>query len=278
MGRGVLLLALALALATFASLAPPQASVNNANADRRAYAHVNGGSRQIAFVSEAQSLERSRHKEPCQDTHDDRQSDVCAQWKSADWTEIGTIVAIIGIAALLYQIWLTVQAVEDTGKATDAMLEGNKISRETMERQLRAYVEFDNVGWLLEEKQKEPDRMRTGVRIQLRNYGHTPASEIVCEMNLLIRGEGKEIPLLEDGPVKEDWGSVAPTDHLTKRSLFDVPLSVWDLIGTEKVKLISQLRVRYLDAFEKPHTLDSDFESTAHDQLFSFVMNTRKAD
>lgn len=136
--RGVGLFALL--MGAFALVAPPHAAVNNGHQNHARAYQVERSTGQASFVPTAQEIEPSAYKRPCQGTPDDRQSDLCAQWKSADWAKIGTIVAIFGIGALLYQIYLTIQAVEDTGKATRAMERQNEIAEDTARRQLRAYV------------------------------------------------------------------------------------------------------------------------------------------
>jgi hypothetical protein len=72
---------------------------------------------------------------PCNDPKSETESDLCAQWraakaaeKSANWTVWGVIASGIGISLLLWQIILTREAVEDTGRATEAMGEANAIS------------------------------------------------------------------------------------------------------------------------------------------------------
>ncbi len=75
------------------------------------------------------------HDRPCDQGNDNRQSDLCAQWKAADaaseaawWAAFGSIVAMIGTAGLFWQIKLTREAVQDTGKATVAMEASNAIA------------------------------------------------------------------------------------------------------------------------------------------------------
>ncbi len=83
----------------------------------------------------------------CQPGHDDRRSDLCAQWKAANaaadgaiWTKWGVWIGIIGSSLLLWQIMLTRKAVEDTSEATEAMREANNIVREGR----RPYIVFQD--------------------------------------------------------------------------------------------------------------------------------------
>ncbi|GGB52063.1 hypothetical protein [Blastomonas aquatica] len=82
-------------------------------------------------------------KSPCNNPQSETESDLCAQWraakaaeKAADWTVYGVLASITGISLLLWQINLTREAVEDTGKATIAMERQNEIA----ERQQRPWV------------------------------------------------------------------------------------------------------------------------------------------
>lgn len=74
---------------------------------------------------------------PCKNPQTETERDLCQQWraanaaeKSAQWAVFGVIASIIGISLLLWQIMLTREAVQDTGRATDAMREANIIARE----------------------------------------------------------------------------------------------------------------------------------------------------
>jgi hypothetical protein len=94
-----------------------------------------------------------QNRTPCVNPKSETESDLCAQWraaraaeKAADWTLWGVIASIIGIACLLWQIILTRKAVEDTGHATTAMVEANKIAK--WHRTLRCY-QFDKKGSLI---------------------------------------------------------------------------------------------------------------------------------
>lgn len=81
-------------------------------------------------------VDRSVLERPCREGKDNRESDLCAQWKAADsagkaawWAAFGTVVAMLGTAGLYYQIHLTRKAVQDTRKATEAMFEANQIAK-----------------------------------------------------------------------------------------------------------------------------------------------------
>jgi hypothetical protein len=76
------------------------------------------------------------HDRPCNQGSDNRQSDLCAQWKAADaaskaawWAAVATFVTALGTFGLFWQIKLTREAVQDTGNATEAMVRANQISQ-----------------------------------------------------------------------------------------------------------------------------------------------------
>jgi len=225
-----------------------------------------------------QPQESPLYKQPCRNTPEDRQSDLCAQWKAVDWTKMGTIVAIFGTIALLFQIRLGWEAVKDTGKATKAMHEANEIARESMEKQLRAYLDFDGVRWLRDEKRDAADRVRCGVQVCVRNYGHTPANGVVFGVRYSMRGgEGSNVRPLAEDPGSNNFEMIAPQDHATKNGLFDIPPAIWALIGDDKLTFITHVHVKYADAFGRPHSLSSDFESQGHGDM-TFVDGSRKGD
>jgi hypothetical protein len=120
--------------------------------------------------SKAQAFE---YRTPCDRPKGKDESDLCAQWKSANaaedsafWTKLGFWVGVIGSALLLWQIMLTRQAVEDTSEATVAMRDANEIARENMEKQLRAYLDFDGVKWRRHPERDTPEEIATGISVR----------------------------------------------------------------------------------------------------------------
>lgn len=117
---------------------------------------------------------------PCNNPKSESESDLCAQWraakaaeKSATWSMLGVFASIAGIALLLWQIMLTRVAVEDTGKATEAMREANQISETQSENQIRAWLAID----LSEGAQFRTENGQPTIKTKFKitNMGNTPA-------------------------------------------------------------------------------------------------------
>lgn len=131
--------------------------------------------------------------QPCQPGEDQRQSDLCAQWKAADaasdaawWAMAGTVVALLGTVGLYWQIHLTRKAVEDTGEATEAMREANEIARARNLADLRPYVAIETVnivnltagpdyGYSNNPGQK---MVRVEADVSLKNFGTSTATNV----------------------------------------------------------------------------------------------------
>jgi hypothetical protein len=116
------------------------------------------------------------YERPCQEGRDNRESDLCAQWKAADsaseaawWAMIATFVTALGTIGLFWQIKLTREAVQDTGKATDAMVDANKIAMLNAVRQSRPYV-YPSRAWFTIDETGQPVAY-----IENKNFGNTPA-------------------------------------------------------------------------------------------------------
>jgi hypothetical protein len=106
--------------------------------------------------------------------------DLAAQEAMVVWSFWTLAVAVFGFfvttlaTGLLYwQIKLTRKAVEDTGRATLAMQEANALSRETRDKQLRAYVTV-----LIGDAVYQDEHLRFAARPTLFNVGSTPASNV----------------------------------------------------------------------------------------------------
>jgi len=99
-------LCFALVVAAFALVAPPKPHVRYPAVDQSSAREI----QRSASLPLQQATDPALYKEPCRGTPKDRESDLCAQWTSADWTEGGVLVGILGWMALLIQIGFTWRA------------------------------------------------------------------------------------------------------------------------------------------------------------------------
>jgi hypothetical protein len=148
--------------------------------------------------------EPARESAACPQGQDDRNSDLCAQWKAADaaadsayWTSgtfwIGIVGLVLGavtmgaaIAAAVFARRAAVATEETVGIAREASIGANealatasrnadaaadqvRISERTAHRQLRPYVHFAGAPMISDE------RGRRILSVSMKNFGRTPA-------------------------------------------------------------------------------------------------------
>lgn len=134
-------------------------------------------------------------------TTDERESrDLYAQETASLWnfwslvvSSLGLVITGLGTGLLLWQIVLTRKAVEDTGEATKAMREANKIARANSHRELRAYLAVKAV--TLEESDWDDNRLV--VTLEIQNHGQTPANLNLVVVTAQWAFEGGDITLLK---------------------------------------------------------------------------------
>jgi hypothetical protein len=121
---------------------------------------------------------------PCEKPYGKDESDLCAQWRaakaaenSAFWTKWGVWIAVIGSSLLMWQIVLTRKAVQDTGEATQAMIDANKIARESAHAQIRAYLAVEHVKMRVTNVGMICD-------VSVKNVGESPATDIIAELRI----------------------------------------------------------------------------------------------
>lgn len=168
-------------LLVFALAAPPHQSVNYSGPNQEAATKAQQVLPQSASLTQ-QAQESPLYKQPCRDTAQDRQSDLCAQWKSADWTKIGTIVAIFGIIVLLIQVGLGWEAIKDTGKATQAMQHANEIAKHTQRPWLKIEVELTEASF-------EHDLLGLRYSVKVTNLGKMVAERCSIRGKLVERDD-----------------------------------------------------------------------------------------
>lgn len=142
------------------------------------------------------------------------EQDLSAQQKAANASLLGTIIAFFTLVLSGVGVWYvrgtlraTLKAVEDTSKATEAMIEANDIARKNTviaegERfdRLRAYVHADRAAFADLADGNPPSIFE----VDWRNYGATPALKTVCiacvrvmEPNGSIADAISDVPPLE---------------------------------------------------------------------------------
>ena len=111
-----------------------------------------------------------------QTAHDEQ--DLSAQKRAADSALAAAIAAfatlVVSVTGVVYvkrTLDATLRAVEDTSRATEAMLEANALAKDTAQRQLRAYVGVQ-AAWLEFSEEGEPI-----AHVKWKNFGQTPALE-----------------------------------------------------------------------------------------------------
>ena len=133
------------------------------------------------------------YRTPCENPKGHDESDLCAQWRAAQaaensalWTKWGFWIAIFGTLGLYWQIVLTRKAVEDTGSATKAMLDSNKIAREGIVSNNRAWLSVEaaiNSTLVIDENAPE---LRISILLTVHNSGGAPATNIDIGAELVM--------------------------------------------------------------------------------------------
>lgn len=133
----------------------------------------------IALIPEP--VERAIANPPPNSGEDHEKRDLAAQESMAAWAfymtlfaGVSSLVTLIGTILIWQQVSLTRQAVEDTGNATDAMIESNSIAKETQRPWVVVsgveYTGFNGVS---------PEGQQVGngriIRIIFKNSGLSPA-------------------------------------------------------------------------------------------------------
>lgn len=140
---------------------------------------------------------------PLSPTAKDHESrDLAAQEASAMWafwmvcvSTLGALITLAGTIMLYQQIILTRQAVEDTGRATEAMGEANAIARQSLSYGNRAWLDVEaNIGGPLswEKADDGSDHLRLVVDYRAKNYGGSPALGVSVSADIVFGVDSRE--------------------------------------------------------------------------------------
>jgi len=117
----------------------------------------------------------------CKSATDPKDRDLCQQWrmaeaakKQAKWTQRQFWATVAEIGALALTVLFTGWAAIAAGRAAKAANKSVALTEDTAKRELRAYFLYD-----LAEILDFGPGLRPSIRLIFKNYGQTPASEVV---------------------------------------------------------------------------------------------------
>lgn len=172
-----------------------------------------------------------QYERPCNQGEDNRESDLCAQWKAADaaadsawWAMASFVLGIFGTAALLWSIKLTRDALGVATASTDQFI---AVERARIEAQLG---------------QGAASGGRVKFDLRLRNVGRSPAQIVAVSYGTLPVHLYREKLLSIESPCPI---TVMPGEMI-EHSAIDIP-------RPQKPGTIIGGYVVYLSAFGRPH-------------------------
>ena len=197
------------------------------------------------YNEQAEGAKRSPESKPCRSGDDQRNSDLCAQWKAADaaadsawWAAIGGFASAVSSALVLIALYLAFRS--------------NWIARDTAKRQLRAYISVESASL----KKVCSAGEKPQVNVVIKNTGQTPARELRIESDVFLKNVSFDCSFVSEIP--KDYGMQVIGAGVTRRidALMDTPLSVDDVKalqdGTKRLFFLAY--GEYVDVFDAKQT------------------------
>lgn len=229
---------------------------------------------------------------PCSREEENRDSDLCAQWRANDWARRSYIIGWLGVAGLIVTLLFNLEAWSRARKAegdtetalghaetsAKAATELAETAEKTARAELRAYLDFNGVRIERWPKRDKEGSGNVAVRasICIKNYGRTPAENLEITTINYVQADGRpKLPFtVED---KIDFSFIAPSDHANHFAHWQMPELYWKAVEQQKLMLIVSLIVTYTDVFTEPHVLRSDFETFDVGEELGLVKGTRNS-
>lgn len=206
------------------------------------------------------------YQRPCDHPETPEQRDLCQQWRMAkasedlvSWAswqfwvtagEIGLLVATVGFTG--WAAWGAGYAARETGRAADAAIYANTISRDIGIRQIRAYVNLEGAYITDFEAGKEPS-----IQVRVKNGGVTPAKmvKMITQVNigipknaLVMRYDRSQPPSSRVELIRE---AIVRVDFTFGKALKP---EVYSEVLSGQIIIVAGSYVSYRDVFE-PDTL-----------------------
>ncbi|MEA3041417.1 MAG: hypothetical protein QOC65_906 [Sphingomonadales bacterium] len=221
----------------------------------------------------------------CAPGQDDRVSEICAAWASADaareaarWSFWQLLISIGGLAGLFYSLQLTrratsaaVAATADTERSVstaernaNSTAELVRISQTAAEAELRCYLDFTTVEFTTDDLRNTKDEMCLGVRITTSNFGRTPAIDVSLHYSFFFVA-GPAAPREEIYRDTLVIGPISPSDKCNANLWAMVSAVDLEELRTGARLLHIAARAVYKDVFGHSHELASEFENVRLD-------------
>lgn len=188
------------------------------------------------YREQTERAERSPETRPCEPGYDQRDSDLCAQWKAADAANRAALFGGISIIGIAIAIGLTLQS--------------NNIARDTAKHQLRAYVSMREIGRRPEPK--EGAITHWVFQFEWTNSGQTPATD-----TNLMAGHA-----IGPGPLPADLNYVPDDEGVATKSVIGPTLSLYSITQIPVEDLVKAIAkghgvyvysaADYRDMFDQP--------------------------
>ena len=191
----------------------------------------------------------------CDPGQDDRQSDLCAQWKAADsaaesarWTFWNLILMLGGLAlggGTLFAAWRAAhwakRAAEETGRGANAAETALAEARNVTSLQLRPYVALTEAP----DDDHQPFSRQTVLKMLVKNFGQTPATSVRFSVGAVAAERPIAdyiVPLQKSG----SYGTIAPGDLRTER-LYARDLKPADFgdVASGEMHMLVRMRLDY---------------------------------
>lgn len=169
----------------------------------------------------------------------------------------------------------TSAALREAARNADAAADMARIAEQTAQRELRAYVDIENIQWGRDASRDREGYEFAGIKVDLRNFGKTPAREVEIKASygVVIRSEYE--PIAQDPTFKTGLGGISPSDSMIFRDFFEWPIPMYEEALGNKWKLQVAIVISYTDAFEQPRSIEVTYISNGLYE-FGFLPGTRR--
>ena len=216
----------------------------------------------------------------CPPEREDRQSDLCAQWKAADaasasafwsaasfWISLGA--SLVG-ALTLGAAWLAAKyaraAAEQGKRSADAAVNALDHAKGTSKTELRPYV-YPN-----KPRHGQIDEDRTFVEMPIKNFGQTPALKVkiafaACHAHMPIDFDHPDLLTLPEVPPDSEFGDIAPGQEVYVSLEVNGRKDFSHRILSSEYSLLFWGYIEYQDRNGEPHVTKFSFFSAGRNWI-----------
>jgi len=173
-------------------------------------------------------------------------SDLAAQWKAADMSQLAFRIGVLGVILLTWTIYQTLDAGAELRSQNTIARDTLKVAQQTLATE-RAWVLIDSVENNQFENPKTKDKI-TVMKVKVINFGNHPASDVTVYRDFLLYRASVDFPVFEGRETRKS-SAIIPQGKIIYGNDIVLDKKAVNILRSGEFYIAVFARVTYFDGY-----------------------------